>query len=164
MSKSSQTIFEELYEQYSEMVLQMSLGFVKGNRALAHDLSHDVFINVWKSLKNFKGNSSYKTWIYRITVNTCLKHLRDDGSKIQVSIDEIDKAEVATDGPADAPHKMLYEAIGQLNKVDRLIIMMVLNDLEYAEIASVMGIREGNLRVKIHRVKKNLRDLLANEE
>ena len=57
-------------------------------------------------------------------------------------------------------HQSLYTAIGQLGEVDRLIIMMVLDELEYSEIANVMGISEVNLRVKIHRIKKNLKSIL----
>jgi len=59
-----------------------------------------------------------------------------------------------------SPHAELYQAIGQLVSVDRLIIMMVLEELEYAEIAEVIGVSEGTLRVKIHRIKKRLKKLM----
>ena len=58
------------------MVQQMCLGFVKGDYDKATDLSQEVFIKVWTHLETFKGESSYKTWVYRITVNTCLQLIR----------------------------------------------------------------------------------------
>lgn len=63
----------------------------------------------------------------------------------------------------ESNHESLYWAIGQLKEVDRLIIMMVLDDLEYEEISKVIGISEGNLRVKISRIKKNLKKIMENE-
>ncbi|MEP1033062.1 RNA polymerase sigma factor [Ekhidna sp.] len=158
-------LFESLHADYYSMVHQMCMGFMKGDVDLANDLTQESFINTWRSLEKFKGASSYKTWIYRITVNTCLKYIRDNKQKKAVSIDPETDLSSATDfNPSnEEPHQELYRAIGQLNELDRLIIMMVLDELEYEEIANVMGINEGNLRVKIHRIKKNLKKILENE-
>lgn len=138
---------------------------MKGDVDLANDLTQESFINTWRSLEKFKGASSYKTWIYRITVNTCLKYIRDNKSKQQVALDaETQLPEVVNEPTGDGrPHQELYTAIGKLSELDRLIIMMVLDELEYEEIAKVVGISEGNLRVKIHRIKKQLKKILENE-
>lgn len=150
--------FEQLHTDYYPMVHQMCLGFVKGDSDIAKDLSQEVFINTWSALDKFKGASSYKTWIYRITVNTCLKHVRDQKSKLHITLEE--KHDQGVEYATEQPHRELYEAIGKLNEVDRLIIMMVLDELHYNEIAEVVGINEGALRVKIHRIKKNLKKLM----
>ena len=157
-------LFETLHRDYHAMVMQMCLGFMKGDLDLAKDLSQDVFVNTWQALNKFKGASSYKTWIYRITVNTCLKYLRDKRDKYQVSIDEKHNFLGAdSDELVDTGYKKLYRAIGHLDEVDRLIMMMVLDELGYDEISNIIGISEGNLRVKIHRIKKNLKKILENE-
>ncbi|WP_370086450.1 RNA polymerase sigma factor [Ekhidna sp.] len=155
-------LFETLHTDYYGMVNQMCLGFMKGNKDLAQDLTQEAFINTWRALDKFKGASSYKTWIYRITVNTCLKYIRDSKTKDQSSIEEHMHLPDDSDN-TDQEHQELYRAIGQLGEVDRLIIMMVLDELDYNEIAEVVGISEGNLRVKIHRIKKNLKKILENE-
>ena len=138
---------------------------MKGQEDLAQDLTQETFINIWRSLDKFKGTSSYKTWIYRITVNTCLKFIRSDQAKHQTSLS--DHHSLTDESPSyktqEMPYQELYHAIGQLSKVDRLIIMMVLDELDYSEIAEVMGMSEGNLRVKIHRIKKNLKKLLHHD-
>ncbi|WP_424961409.1 RNA polymerase sigma factor [Ekhidna sp.] len=155
-------LFETLHADYYGMVNQMCMGFMKGNKDLAQDLTQEAFINTWRALDKFKGASSYKTWIYRITVNTCLKYIRDNKVKEQTPIE--DQMNLANESDnTEHEHSELYRAIGQLGEVDRLIIMMVLEELDYYEIAEVVGISEGNLRVKIHRIKKNLKKTLTNE-
>lgn len=158
-------LFETLHRNYQPMVLQMCLGFMKGDLDLAKDLSQEVFINTWKALDKFNNASSYKTWIYRITVNTCLKYIRDRKDANNVSINE-DHAYMAEESvqPAGVQYQGLYQAIGRLSEVDRLIIMMVLDEVEYLEISNIIGTSEGNLRVKIHRIKKQLKKILENEQ
>ncbi len=163
---NKETLFENLHKEYHPMVHQLCLGFLKGDNSLAQDLTQEVFINTWAALKNFKGAASYKTWIYRITVNTCLKFIRDAKKNQHLPLDEWNKTLVNTEPKSNSesnPYQPLYRAIGQLKEVDRLLIMMVLDGLEYGEIAEVIGIQLGNVRVKIHRIKKTLKNILQNE-
>ena len=157
-------LFETLHHDYHPMVLQLCLGFMKGDRELAKDLSQDVFINTWGALPKFNHASSHKTWIYRITVNTCLKYIRNKKQQNQLSIEDAHSHLAGESSqPPDTSHQTLYQAIGQLGEVDRLIMMMLLDELDYGEIAMIIGISEGNLRVKIHRIKKQLKKILEHE-
>jgi RNA polymerase sigma factor (sigma-70 family) len=159
----AKSLFETLYHEHRPMVYQMCMGFMKGDSAMASDLSQEIFINIWNALAGFKNESSHKTWIYRITVNTCLQQIRKDKNKQRVSIDE--NFDVAEPGnTAEETHLQVYQAVGQLSEVDRLIMMMVLEEVDYEEIAKVIGINETNLRVKIHRIKKRLKELLEYAE
>lgn len=157
------SVFETLHTSYHPMVLQMCTGFMKGDKELAADLSQDVFINVWNALPNFRSESSHKTWIYRIAVNTCLQHIRKSKHKTKVPIEHA-SAVVETAHDHHEQANELMNAIGQLENIDRLIIVMVLDELEYEEIARVMGISENNLRVKIHRIKQKLKTLMGHGE
>lgn len=138
---------------------------MKGQVDLAQDLTQETFINIWRSLDQFRGTSSYKTWIYRITVNTCLKFMRSDKAKHLTDLKEHHELSTTEhpDKTQETPYQELYQAIGQLVELDRLIIMMVLNELAYPEMAEVVGISEGNLRVKIHRIKKELKKILNHD-
>jgi RNA polymerase sigma-70 factor (ECF subfamily) len=164
MNDSRKQLFDSLHQQYQAMVLQMCLGFMQGDRDLASDLSQDVFINIWNGIHSYRGDASHKTWIYRITVNTCLQYIRKEKNKKRVPVADIDNQPENPDiQMAEAEYNNLYRAIGQLNEVDRLIIMMVLDELEYEEITKVVGINQVNLRVKIHRIKQKLKKILENE-
>lgn len=158
---NGKSLFETLHAQYQPMVRTMCMGFVKGDFDVANDLSQEVFINVWSAIEKFRGDASYKTWIYRITVNTCLQYLRKEKSKQRVSLRAVESS-LPTETARD--DKELYDAIGQLSEIDRLIIMMVLDELAYEEIAKVVGIRPVNLRVKIHRIKSRLKNILEYEQ
>lgn len=160
-SKDRESIFEELYSTHQDMVFHLCLGFMKGNVALAHDLSQEVFINCWRAIDKFRGQASPKTWIYRITTNTCLQYLRRSRQQVRVPLPE---HPLAAPPPApSAPYQALYRAIGQLNAVDRVIIMLMLDELSYDEIADVTGLSAGTLRVRVHRIKKSLKELLSHE-
>ncbi len=157
------TFFESLYVDNHAMVRQMCLGFMKGDRDAANDLAQEVFISVWNALHTFKGESSPKTWIYRITVNTCLQYLRKKSTRSDVALSPTFDI-VAESNERDDDNQALYVAIGSLPEIDRLIIMMVLDELDYEEIARVVGIENNALRVRIHRIRKKLKELLQYEQ
>lgn len=162
------SLFNQIYAAHNKMVMQLCLGFVNGDRSRAKDISQEVFISTWNSLDRFKGESSHKTWLYRITVNTCLKSLRDNKQSKNISIDVEQRTDLLHHDDSishvqESALSALYASIGQLPEVDRLIIMMVLDDAEYSQIADVMGISEVNVRVKVHRIKQTLKKLMQNE-
>jgi len=164
MSKKNESTLQNLHLQFHAMVLMLCRGFMKGDLDQAHDLAQEVFINVWNALPEYREEASYKSWIYRITVNTCLLQIRKDKNKIKLQMENaayVADVEIANDG--DEHEKMLYAAIGQLDKVERLLIMMVLEGVEYDEAARIIGITENNLRVKIHRIKIKLKTQIENE-
>ncbi|GAB3180387.1 RNA polymerase sigma factor [Telluribacter humicola] len=154
-------LFESLYQQYRPMVLQVCLGYVQGDRDQAKDLAQEIFINVWRALPQFRSEASPKTWIYRITVNTCLMYIRTTRRKEKVAQEAValsDQFEWLEEGERE--YQPLYQAIGKLPELERLIIMMVLDELDYEEISRVVGINAVNLRVRIYRIKNKLRKLL----
>ncbi len=164
MKKSRTKLFETIYHQHQPMVLQMCLGFVKGDKDITNDLLQEVFISVWNNLEKFKGASTYKTWIYRITINTCLQHIKKEKKERTYPISEIEnQTPVANNENITNPNiQRLYMAIGELKKIDRLIIIMVLENQDYDSISEIIGIKPINMRVKIHRIKKRLETILNN--
>src|SRR6187551_3856670 len=81
--------FKTLHSQYHAMVTNMCRGFMKGDMDMASDLVQEVFINVWNALPGYRAEATYKTWIYRITVNTCLLQIRRDKNKIKVPLEAV---------------------------------------------------------------------------
>lgn len=147
------------------MVFQLCNGFLKGDSDQAKDLTQEVFIQVWNNLEKFRQDSSPKTWIYRITVNTCLNYLKrekihsaklGEAVRVQETTDEIKFSE------AD-PVKALFGAMAGLSEIDRIVTGLLLEEVPQDEIASILGISEGNLRVKIHRIKLRLKKLINHE-
>lgn len=164
MSKETELQFKELYESYSGKILKLCLGYT-ADYALAQDLMQETFARAWESLARFRGEAKASTWLYRIAVNTCLSHLRSPKNKSNNELSEKILEEKA-DEQSDIENQvqLLYKCINQLAETDRLIISMVLEDLPYGEIAETVGISEGNLRVKIHRIKQQLSDIYNSYE
>lgn len=152
-----QEAFTAIYQQQYAKIFRLCKGYFNGDEATAVDATQEVFIKVWQHLERFRNESSISTWIYRIAVNTCLLYLRKAATRKEVKTDLLpDKADEAYDPIKDQRLQKMYHCIQQLDETGRLIILLVLDGVEYADIASITGITEDTLRVKIHRIKKTL--------
>ncbi|WP_177732269.1 RNA polymerase sigma factor [Flavobacterium inviolabile] len=156
LEQQRDTVFRDLYAQYAAKIHRICLGYT-GNAMEADDLLQEVFIKVWQNYDKFRGESKIATWIYRIAVNTCLYHIRSQKNKKTTAI-ENSNIHLKTEEPDSKEQQiqLLYKCISELAESDRLIITMLLEDVPYAEIAAATEISEGNLRVKIHRIKQQL--------
>lgn len=154
-----QSDFETIYNKHRRRIYKLCLGYT-GDRDAAQDLLQDTFIKVWENLAKFRNEAAIGTWIYRIAVNTCLSYLRSDKLKPKDEMTDF-LLETRTDEVSSKEHeiKLLYKCISKLEEQERMIITMVLDEAEYHEIATVFGISEGNLRVKIHRIKQRLTEI-----
>src|SRR6218665_1097664 len=145
--------FEELYTTYSPKVFRLCLGYVN-DKDQAKDLTQETFIRVWQSLDKFRNESSIGTWIFRIASNICLRQI--DRSSKMVKMEVPFQLEDKKEEHLSEQLEILYKCIATLEESERLIISLVLEDLPQKEIAAITGISEGNLRVKIHRIKQVL--------
>ncbi len=159
---SLEVTFEQYYHQYQDMVYALCLGFSKGDQQIANDLAQETFIKVWAGLPKFEGRSSAKTWIYRICMNTCLLQVKKDQRRETQTISDRHEA-ISSEPETDKSHPELYHAIGMLNELDRIIIMLVLEGIPYDEMSEITGLTEGNLRVKVSRIKQKLNKILSHE-
>lgn len=161
--QDKELLFKNLYESYSPKIKRLCLGYT-GNSVEADDLLQEVFIKAWQNFDSFRGEAQLSTWIYRIAVNTCLYHLRSQKNRKHANIDvSTIKKEEETDNK-EQQIQLLYTCISQLSEADRLIITLLLEEVPYSEIAAVTEISEGNLRVKIHRIKQQLSSIYEKYE
>ncbi|MFN5168823.1 MAG: RNA polymerase sigma factor [Cyclobacteriaceae bacterium] len=149
--------FNELFDKHYAKVFRLCKGYFNGNEELASDSTQEVFVKIWESLDSFRGESNISTWIYRISVNTCLLYLRKQSTKNEkaTTIFPSIAAEQYSFEEEEKLHKM-YGCIQKLEEKDKMITLMMLEGIVYQEISEVVGITEETLRVRIHRIKKNL--------
>lgn len=161
----NQENFESIYAENYSKVMRLCLGYVSGDKAQAQDLVQDVFIKVWDNLKNFRQEASLSTWIYRITVNTCLVYLRTHkvrrtNNNLPINLE----SQPNTDSEnTEAKFKRLYTCINKLNEDNKAIILLELEGLPQKEIAEIVGISHEALRVRIYRIKNELTKCVNNE-
>lgn len=156
--KEKEEIFKKIYHSNYDKVMRVCLGYVSGDNDEAGDLTQEVFIKVWASLDEFRNDSKISTWIYRITVNTCLTRLR----KLKKKVKNYD-VESVIDAPQENEivdkeimYEGLYNCINKLSETNRAIILLELEGLPQKEIAKVIGIKHEAIRTRIHRIKNEL--------
>jgi RNA polymerase sigma factor (sigma-70 family) len=156
---NKEALFKEIFKSNSKKIYHLCYGYT-GDEDAANDLMQDTFMKVWQNLDKFRNQAMISTWIYRIAVNTCLSWLRVEKrqAKDQLTDSIIENKEEEVSEKHDQV-ALLYKCISQLEETERIIISMVLDELPYSEIAEISGVSEGNLRVKIHRIKHKLTEI-----
>lgn len=153
-----QSKFDSIYNSNYPKVHRLCLGYTNGDDALAKDITQDVFIKVWEKLETFRNESSLPTWIYRITVNTCLMSLRNKKPvEISSHLNTLESSEdQSLEENKSIQLKQLYNCIDTLNADGKSIILLELEGLPQKEIANVMGLSHEAIRVRVHRIKEKL--------
>jgi RNA polymerase sigma-70 factor (ECF subfamily) len=162
--------FEALYAMHKRRVYSLCLRMMN-NTAEAEDLAQEAFLQLFRKIATFRGESAFSTWLHRMTVNVVLMHLRKKGLN-EVSLDEMMEPQ-QEDGPkkdVGAKDNVLAGSIDRVN-LERCIeslppgyrIIFVLHDIEgyeHNEIAEMMGCSIGNSKSQLHKARMKLRDLL----
>ncbi|PWI29866.1 RNA polymerase subunit sigma [Flavobacteriaceae bacterium LYZ1037] len=149
--------FDSIYNANYSKVFRLCQGYTNGNETLSKDLTQETFIKVWKNLKSFRNDSSLSTWIYRITVNTCLIELRNKKS-VPIS-DHLSHLEQSNDDSSEKKElqlNQLYCCIAKLKNENKSIILLELEGLPQKEIADIIGLSHEAIRVRVHRIKNEL--------
>lgn len=172
-AKGDADAFEQLVLTYQTPIYNLCLRMT-GNPEDAADLTQEAFIKAWKNLGGFQFESAFSTWLYRLASNACLDHLRSVKRRPQISLTvEDDDGEAQTlDLPDAAPspeeaaitkeeNEILARAMQALDEQQRQILTLrAINDLSYAEIAAILGIKEGTVKSRLARTRDALRKIL----
>ena len=128
------------------------------------DLYQEILLQLWRSMPRFREQCQVGTWVYRIAVNTALMFRRSLGRRKERTGDF--PAHEPSEGPSverqmdeEAQLRWLYKAIGHLKDIDRTLVLLYLEDLSYQEMASVTGLSENHVGVRLHRIRQQLSHL-----
>ena len=148
-----------IIKTYKSKIYKTCLGFT-GDSELAKDLLQEVSVNLWLGLSKFKGQANISTWVYRVTVNTCLMYKRKKRINTidLTSIQELktDAVTISDKDKLTSDLQLLHQFITELPEKERLIIILYLEDISYKEIAEIVGDSSNYIGVKINRIKKKL--------
>jgi RNA polymerase sigma-70 factor (ECF subfamily) len=125
------------------------------------DLFQEITFQLWKSRQSFKNNSKISTWIYRIALNTAIATFRKKKQDIEYRSNLPEFAEEQLDEELALRQEQLFSALKQLDDGDKAIITLYLEDLSYQQIASIIGISENYVGVKLNRIKIKIQNLLT---
>ena len=162
--------FERLYRQYNRRVYSICLRML-GNSTEAEDLTQDVFVQLYRKIGSFRGESAFTTWLHRMTVNQVLMHFRKRGVRHEATTDDGELPvliEVGTDRPSNMPiidSIALERAIAALPPGYRTVF--VLHDVEgytHEEIGRLLGVEAGTSKSQLHRARARVRARLVAAE
>lgn len=151
------TRFVSIHGSHFQKVCRLCLGYTNGDQDEAKDLTQEVFIKICENLKDFREEANISTWIYRITVNTCLLKIRKEKKVKQLPLDfDVPVLENNTLPDPKILLDKMYHCIAKLEKKDKTVILMTLEGLQQKEIADVMGVSHEAIRIQVYRIKKKL--------
>ncbi len=152
------------------------IAFLKENQRIVHkvcriytdnkedheDLFQEITIQLWKSFPGFKGDAKFSTWMYRVALNTAITLFKKAKKNDVTTAIDVSSLRIEYETYEDDEHKLkrMYQAIYTLSDIEKALIMMYLEDKSYREIGEILGITEGNARVKMNRAKNNLKQQL----
>ncbi|MBR4193518.1 MAG: sigma-70 family RNA polymerase sigma factor [Oscillospiraceae bacterium] len=165
--------FGQLVQEYQTKVYNLALRMC-GSQDDAFDLSQEAFFRAWRNLPGFQFDSSFSTWLFRLTVNICLDWLRAKKRRPTVSLttinDEDEELQLDVPDPGMSPEELLLAAEDRaeltraLNELPveyrEILTLRAINDMSYTEIAEVLKLREGTVKSRLSRARNALRNKL----
>lgn len=168
-----QDAFEQLMRGNEKRIYNLALRMT-GNPDDAMDLSQEAFLNAWRGLKFFKGESSFSTWLYRLASNVCIDYLRKQSRRREIS--PTVSLEEGEESPLDLPderyspevllerrekRRAVERGLARLNDGQRqVLVMRELSGMSYQEIGQALDLEEGTVKSRIARARMALRKIL----
>ena len=162
--------FELLYERYHRRTYSLCLRMTS-SQTEAEDLTQEVFIQLFRKIGSFRGDSAFSTWLHRLTVNQVLMHFRRRSVKNERTSEDGEMPEQSVPGPGN-PNKMqvvdriaLKNAIAELpNGYRNVFVLHDVEGFEHEEVARMMGISVGTSKSQLHKARLKLRGLLIKKQ
>src|SRR5215510_13646863 len=158
--------FEQLYERHNRRVYSLCLRMTQ-NEAEAEDLTQEAFIQLFRKIGSFRGESAFTTWLHRLTVNQVLMHFRKRSVKLERTTEEGETPEQVVRGTENPNSMPVLDRIALTNAVNQLPsgyrTVFVLHDVEghdHEEIAKILGVAVGTSKSQLHKARMKLRSIL----
>ncbi len=174
-AKGDEAAFSSLMEQYEKLVFNLAYQYTQ-NREDAADVSQEVFLKLWRTLSSFRGESSFSTWVFRITQNSALDLLRKRTGSATVSLTVPDEdgeereRELIDPGTEHDPaasverkerREAVRDAIAALRADHReILVLREMQGFSYTEIAEMLGLELGTVKSRINRARMQVKEFL----
>ena len=150
--------FTKMVKEYRKTIYTVCYFFSKDTEEV-NDLFQEILMNLWKGYGSFRGESSVKTWVWRVSLNTCSNIERKKKSSVQTIPLSVDFDLYNDDDEHSRQIQILYDRINRLDVFDRAIILLWLESMSYQDIADVVGISLSNVTTRLFRIKEQLKSM-----
>lgn len=162
MPTNKENEFVNLIQQHSGIIYKIIHLYVNLEED-KRDLNQEILLQAWKSYATFKGNSTFATWLYRVSLNTALTYNKKAKKHSELPANDTLANEENTSEKNDQS-AVLYQLVRQLNEVDRMIMALHLEGYKNLEIADITGLKVNHINVKLHRLKNQIIEQLKKEQ
>ena len=153
--KDKEIEFSRLVKEHKDTIYTVCYMFSQ-DKDEVNDLFQDVLINLWKGYGSFRGESKLDTWIWRVSLNTCISADRKKKKAGQRVPLDMEADFFADNDPDNSQGRQRHARISRLGLVDRAIVLLWLENLSYDEIGAIVGISAKNVSVKLVRIRQQL--------
>ena len=150
--------FTKMVKEYRKTIYTVCYFFSKDTEEV-NDLFQEILINLWRGFPKFRGESDIRTWIWRVSLNTCSNQKRKKDSRVQTVPLSVDIDLYNDDDQHSRQIQMLYDRINRLDVFDKAIILLWLENMTYQDIASVVGISTAAVTTRLFRIKEQLKSM-----
>ncbi|MBR5727021.1 MAG: sigma-70 family RNA polymerase sigma factor [Muribaculaceae bacterium] len=155
--QQDEQFFTDLVRQNKSTIYSVCYMF-SSDKDEVEDLFQESLINLWRGLPSFEGRSQVQTWVWRVTLNTCIsadrKKKRNATVPLTMDIDLFDESNTQSQQA-----QLLRDRIQRLQPFDRAIVLLWLESMSYDEIAAIVGITPKNVGVRLYRIKEQLKKM-----
>lgn len=156
--KDKEDVFSQLVREHKAQIYSVCYMFSKDADEI-NDLYQEVLISLWNGFESFRGESRINTWIWRVSLNTCISYERKNRRRKDVVPLSMDIDLFADNDDETMQIRVLHKRIGRLKPFDRAIILLWLEEMSYDEIAAIVGITSKNVSVRLYRIKEQLKSM-----
>jgi RNA polymerase sigma factor, sigma-70 family len=148
--------FIDILLEHKQIIYKVCFMYAKDKDAI-NDLYQETVLNLWRGYPNFRKESQVSTWIYQVSLNTCISNLRKKKNVNFVPLQM--EMDIYEDCEKNELLQEMYQLIKQLNKLERIYILLWLEEKTYDEIAEITGVSRNNVAIRLHRIKEKLKTL-----
>jgi len=154
------------------------IGLLEENRGIIHkitlmytsttadkeDLYQEICLQLWRSVGNYRGESKFSTWLYKVALNTAINTIRRKRKSIYTVELDPERHFIPKDSNQEQQTSLLLKAVSKLNKIDRAITLLWLEEKKYEEISEIIGLTRSAVSVRLVRIRKKLEELIKEME
>lgn len=164
VSSGDTTAFAELYDRYAQLVYAKCRSFVSKTDEV-DDLVQDIFVGVYVKLKTFRGDSKFSTWLYSFTYNHCINHYNREVKKKRMEVNFEEQQQEVLDMEDEISDEAIFSlaadklkmSLQQIEPAEKVVLLMKYqDDMAVKEMATVLGLGESAVKMRLHRAKKRI--------
>jgi RNA polymerase sigma-70 factor (ECF subfamily) len=154
------------------------IGLLEENRGIIHkitlmytsttsdkeDLYQEICLQLWRSVGNYRGESKFSTWLYKVALNTAINTIRKRSKSVDIVELDPERHYIPKDSNREQQTSLLLKAVSRLNKIDRAITLLWLEEKKYEEISEIIGLTRSAVSVRLVRIRKKLEELIKEME